>query len=67
MVSYLDVGCAAGISSYVFAVFPVLTGQRGIGNRNPMLFVLKIPYAAPLLAGLLANPFAGGDGGLRGR
>ena len=23
-----------------------------------MLFVLKIPYAAPLLAGLLANPFA---------
>ena len=25
---------------------------------TPMLFVLKIPYAAPLLAGLLANPFA---------
>ena len=25
---------------------------------TPMLFVLKIPYAAPILAGLLGNPFA---------
>ena len=32
---------------------------------TPMLFVLKIPYAAPLLAGLLAN-LCRGDGGLRG-
>ena len=57
---------AAGISSYVFAVFPVLTGQRGIGNRNPHAVCAEDSLCRSAAGRTACQSLCRGDGGLWG-